>query len=566
MSFTDRSRAIAAEFLQTVIVVDDLARLRDNDAESATTSADAARSPEGGIVKTGAVGAPVPVAVPPDGELALAEPSKDQLKAASDDNQDSDDLDAKELVDGFASRGLVCAVIKPDAAEVQQIAETAALKKADIVVLDWVIHKDHGDAALRVIETLLTSDPDRLRLVAIYTGQHDLLQIVERIAQAVGTYLPERPVARPDGFSVEKGPARIVVYAKPKARIPVENAEARAQLTEWVALPERLVADFASMTSGLVQQVAVASLSALRKNTHRILRRVSQPLDAAYLWHRAMQAAPEDAEEDLKTIVVDEVASVLDDENVEQVAGIEAIEDWLTFRVPNDDYQDRFGLGQARTRADAVNLLSHGLSADSPESKAAKTAFHSLAKNPHSKTADRRCFASTVVESTAAQENFAALLSIRTRYSAPTPRLVLGTVLRTGQPEATNYWVCVQPICDCVRLTKETAFPLLPLTVGGERFDLVLSVAGQPSLRLKLEAKPLHIKMATFTPNTGAVGAVEALKEGANWYLSETNGTRYEWLAELKPHHALRVADMLSGELRRVGLTESEWLRRWSKG
>jgi hypothetical protein len=288
-------------------------------------------------------------------------------------------------------------------------------------------------------------------------------------------------------------------------------------------------------------------------------------LDAAYLWHRATQAAPEDAEEHLKTIVVEEVASVLDDESVEQVAGIEAIEDWLTLRVPTNDYQARFGLGQARTRADAVNLLSHGMSSDTPESKAAKAAFHTLAKSPHTKTADRQCFASTAVEGTAAQENFAALLSIRTRYSAPTPRLTLGTVMRTEQAATASYWVCVQPICDCVRLAKETAFPLLPLTAGGDSFDLVLLTAGQPSLRLKLEAKPLNILMARFAPNTGARGVVEAVKDGTNWYFSDTSNTRYEWLAELKPHHALRVADIISGELRRVGLAESEWLRLWSK-
>ena len=41
----------------------------------------------------------------------------------------------------------------------------------------------------------------------------------------------------------------------------------------------------------------------------------------------------------------------------------------------------------------------------------------------------------------------------------------------------------------------------------------------------------------------------------------ESEGMFVEWVAELKPLHAQRVASYLGSEVSRVGLVESEWLR-----
>lgn len=49
-----------------------------------------------------------------------------------------------------------------------------------------------------------------------------------------------------------------------------------------------------------------------------------------------------------------------------------------------------------------------------------------------------------------------------------------------------------------------------------------------------------------------------------NFEESSPNGKtkEYEWIAELKPFHAQRMAEYVSREFSRVGLTESEWLRQ----
>jgi hypothetical protein len=552
MAFVQRSRDIAARFLQTVVIVDDLARFRSTDTEppGPATAAPSVRDR-----------ADVASATP---DLVLTEPTAAQMRVAVDEDTDSDDLDAKSIVDGFAALGLVCAVIKPAPDESLKLSQTTGFRKADIVVLDWVLHKNYGDVAIEIIASLLEGDPARLRLIAIYTGHHDLQQIADRVAQGIDTFFPESVLTRPNPFTIRKGPVQVTVYAKPKAKIPAVLVDAVARITQWDALPERLVSDFAEMTSGLVAHIAVASLSALRSNTHRILRRLSQPLDAAYLWHRATQVDPLDAEGDLKAIVIEEIASVLDDEAVEEAAAIDAIDDWLTDNIPHADYRARFGLSADATQDDAVNLLTYGTSAKTGESEAAKGKFTTLAKNPHAKTASQQCFASTASENVAAQENFAALLSIKTHYSSPAPILTLGSVLRLNNEGQASYWVCVQPVCDSVRLQGATAFPLLPLSVDPAKFHIVLVQAGAPTLRLRLDAKPSQLRLQTFLPNASPAGTVRAEKSGDAWYFVDSDGSRYEWLAELKPQHALRVVDMLSHQLRRVGVNESEWLRLWS--
>jgi len=91
-------------------------------------------------------------------------PSLEQFRAAAEEGADSHDLDAKKITDGFARQGLVCAVLRPDAGEGLAMAGTRAVTRADIIVVDWVLHDDNGSATLGIISSILVADSDRLRL------------------------------------------------------------------------------------------------------------------------------------------------------------------------------------------------------------------------------------------------------------------------------------------------------------------------------------------------------------------------------------------------------------------
>jgi hypothetical protein len=315
------------------------------------------------------------------------------------------------------------------------------------------------------------------------------------------------------------------------------------------------------MTSGLVTNVAVASLSALRDNTHRILHKLRPRLDAGYLWHRATQVYPEEAEDHLTSMIADEILGLLEDEKVSAYANLDAVQAWLATFVPSDNYKERFNLPTAVSREDVVDLLQKGAGGKGKESVLEK--FPTLGRKAHAQA--HQCFAETIAANTAANEEFAMLLSLRSHYGSTVPVLTLGTVLKSGEDPSPSYWLCMQPACDSVRLAERTAFPLLPLATAqqGEDFHLVVRSDAQ-SIRLRLLSKPSQLRMEQFDITSPARGVVEASSVDNLWLFAAASDQKYRWLADLKPQHALWMGNELVTQLNRVGLIESEWMRRWN--
>src|SRR5262249_31951813 len=101
-------------------------------------------------------------------------------------------------------------------------------------------------------------------------------------------------------------------------------------VVSFADLPERVVIEFATFIQGLVANVALLALAAVRSNTYRILTRFSRDLDPAYLGHRMLLPHPEDAEEHLVDAVVNELLAVLESADVRRGADLEVVRSMLT--------------------------------------------------------------------------------------------------------------------------------------------------------------------------------------------------------------------------------------------
>ncbi len=58
---------------------------------------------------------------------------------------------------------------------------------------------------------------------------------------------------------------------------------------------------------------------------------------------------------------------------------------------------------------------------------------------------------------------------------------------------------------------------------------------------------------------------MQALKEDDGFYYytgGPGNQVKFQWILELKEAHAQRIVNNFAAQLSRVGLAESEWLRR----
>ncbi len=473
------------------------------------------------------------------------------------------DLDARELISVFAAKGMVCGVLSPEPNATDDLP-MKAVQRADIVVLDWDLHGDTGDGALRIIEALWDKGdaPNRHRLVAVYTGDRDLPGIVNRIT-ALLKRLGSSPVHRDGSFVRSKEMLRVAVFAKPYATFLRSEKAKRARVVRESELPERLIDEFAKLTYGLLPTVALMSLAAVRQNAHRIVSQLNATLDPAYLWHRAMLPNPTDAEDHLVDLVAAELHSVIENDGPGRGANLGAIRLWLQdqdlARIAT-----QFG-GFAVVKADDVlEVLEFGAEHQNPPGQWLGGRL-GMRKNALDKK-EIAAFARTLPEARRSDAEFARLLGLKTRYTNPPPRLWLGVIVAAGRGTTEQYWLCVQPRCDSVRLTGPTSFPMLPLSrvADGRKFDIVVPSPKGPQ-RLELSRKPADLKMIGFAPSLGQDSVIGLDAGGGGYRFRAATGrpTWYRFIAELKSDTSQAFALELASSISRVGPIESEWLRRW---
>jgi hypothetical protein len=489
------------------------------------------------------------------GNLMLKEPPAAAVEAVEDHP-----LDSKSLIDAFADNGIICSVIAPRAKEEIQLRVLKAASRADLLVLDWQLHQDGGTTAMALIKAVLEQDAEvdrrRLRVIAVYTGQPGLLKVMRQIA----TELKLGDDARLDGgLTLAKDAFRVVGLCK-----PLETGlrpEIAARQVKEADLPSRLASEFAALTDGLVPAVALAALAAVRNDAHRILHALNQKLDVAYLGHRVASPYPKEAEGHLVAIVASEIASILDDKDVGAKADLPAIKDWLARARASTE--DPLKCGSALTNPRSLTdeqidtMLTDGLGRDERLSQQfAPELSSSMLKKVRSQAAHLFTNTSAVAES--AVSLFGMRMAVRTVYSRPHRVLRLGTIVFRGD----EFLLCVQPLCDSVRLNvgEIRGYPFLRLTViDGARYKFVVEhPEGGHLVRLDLDAKPRNLRMIEFTAAEGH--CIEAKKKRGKWAFSTAN-RRFLWVADLKPEFAQGVAVELGGQLARVGLTESELAR-----
>lgn len=567
-AFVDRSRRVSKRFLQTAVVVDDQPHYLKEPRPGQVTPPS-----RGGGKTVRAGGEDLPPGKPP-----------------------KNDLRAKLLADSFASRGIVCAILQPvltdggpsvEREEIQEVESRAdlATQRADIVILDWNLRGDDanpGSDAKGIIRAILKTDDRevgphsgkqasrRLRLIAVYTGEAGLSEIASELhALAVELELPEPKL---EGYCVEAGPVTFVVYGKEGGTIQDLEEDETRRVNER-DLPERLLADFTAQTSGLLSNVTLASLSAVRDNTHRILSRFSPQVDAPYVAHRAMLTPPDEAEDHPVPLVAAEIEGVLaDDQAVPELVGQEALREWLE-TVENAPMGEGLEMERDRFREALLALAIGGLKEHNPAPfgdkwKSLIKGLRERKKNVLSKLTNEMTPLGR--EGEESDQEFAALTATKSQYDEPRPVLRLGTVVAVGDSD--DFRLCVQPVCDSVRLPEEMSrsFPMLKLYVVqpgdlSRPFELVVRSDSQTYVRLRVSLKPHDLTMLSFepTPGRGTVTALGGDSDGYRWFRQPSNGVPgVRWVSDLKPAFAHRIANRFGAEVSRVGLTESEWLRR----
>ena len=140
------------------------------------------------------------------------------------------------------------------------------------------------------------------------------------------------------------------------------------------------------------------------------------------------------------------------------------------------------------------------------------------------------------------------------------PVLKQGTVLKQGS----KYYICIQPLCDTVRLSRPTFFTFIEAKRDSGSFTHVLRATNGFN-KIKINPSSKNIRTYKFQVNNDA-GCALGEKSGNKLIFTEVNndganGLEFEWIGEFKDGIANSLANQASSNVSRVGIDTFEWLR-----
>lgn len=550
MDFHQHSKAIVEDYLSTVTYVDDLIFSSRKEIQAVDLGK-------------------------PDLRKAFAKLQQIQVpnnKADVPELQLVPNINPLHLTNAFLKKGIHCTLLEITNSDDPLDTIKKLLKKSDVVILDWQMHQDRGEKAKKLlISVLQESKKPELRLFIIFTNdpiyntilEHEIIPVLNEIG--INNIESDNT-----GCIAIFGHTKIIVLEK-------ENGKKTGTSVSDEKLPERIIEELTEMTKGLISNVALKAISKLRQNTHYLLNTFNKNLDPAILTHRALLSDPTECEEHVISIISSEMLGLLHQNDVRDLISIDRIKLWINEQVLN-------GMGfhkkmKIRKKDDAISeilkILDKGIPNISP-SKAINITwnkFLTILKHEKDKTKISDLTSIFSNRNDNIDEEFAILMSMKSNYQFLVPKLDQGTILK-GDANANNqYFICIQPKCDCVRIKKSGEFfvflPLL-LVNNENRFDIIINEDGILR-RLKIQQKPNLIeKYRFYPPKTGL--PVLATQLHSNWHFAgnriEDNNlikVNFRFLGYLKQEYSQRVGNEYANSVSRIGFSESEWLRRWAK-
>jgi len=581
-TFFDISRQIADEFIQSILFVDDEIDFQSTDNQDLEQK---------------------PVDLENNNDAAAIE----NIEAVGQING----LHAKSIISVFTTSKKLCSIneIKKES----DLATTILLaKKADITILDWkldlesdleseeanddddVDETDHrGKYTLQLIDKIIEdqfSGYGSFKILFIYTGETILTEIVDTVCKHLNAKEPNQFTI--DGNKIKGKSIRIIIAGKPNLAGKFNHLP---ELNDWIInysdLNDYILDCFTEMSSGLLSDFSLKSLSVLRNNHLRLLNLFNKDLDSAYLGHKALLPNPDDAEELVLELFKDSIGNLLQYNDVKDTLNLKNIELSLKENLDNRNmnFLNSDGQNTAKTYMANKELLLDLITNDNDDVEqrfraayAKIQAFNDLSnkeKDNHIKGVVKVSTTSLYDSAKSSTSNFvfAKLTHHKSLFkpNSKKPNLTLGVVLK-GVKNPSKYWVCIQQKCDSVRIKKdqERKFLFLPLTPLEGDSQKTFHFLAPDDTKLALTKTSYQIKTVKFK-NNGNEGVIVAesdevkytfkplYSEGHANYKPEIDED-FEWVFDLKDLHSQRIAQEFASQLARVGLDESEWLRRWS--
>ena len=380
-------------------------------------------------------------------------------------------------------------------------------------------------------------------------------------------------------YAIRKNNLTVVIYGQEVASCHIDES----QVVSPEGLANRIVHDFAKTYEGILPALALRGVASIRNNVKRILDKFPADMDPAIVLHSGLTIKEREISTDVASLLGDEMVSVLmdtkpDSDQIYDLCAehVHECQDSV-FSKTNDVQKDSALAGhfsEANVRQYIEEVFKQRTPFPRDERDRELTAFSKLKDSRgelrvrHNLLALLREF---VERKTRASSRYAfgalsALFCQRTVY-APQKIMRFGTVVSNVTDDATemrDYYLCLMPLCDSIRLDDAIRhrFPFWKLDVVDvaeealKAHGLYVKVGDRYSLLCAKGKIREQFSLFEFCSANHVVGF-----DADNKIKTPDGHVEFEWVAELKSAHIQRMAEFVSREFSRVGLTESEWLR-----
>ena len=470
--------------------------------------------------------------------------------------------DAYDIVNSFAKKQIVCSLYQPkrDASVSNRSDVFPLCRAADIVIVDWDLYGDRGKRAIQLINGLVAQAvhdvPEQLRLILVYTQEFNLFSIADQLYQDISQSIEGEfaPQTEDGGLAFHTANSRVVVLGKPgRTRTNVDEKF----VVDETDLADVAVREFSRLASGLLHAASLLGLAKIRENSRKILSKFNRELDSAFLTHHALSLPEEDASTHIIPLLVSEIEAVLEDALERPLMPKNLLKDWCNRAwEPGDHVSEFLNDGQdAKVMGESVLLKGF--------EETRKAGYNKLPKISNNANIRKAASLFSSSKDDRSDHKLSHLMTSRTFYGRVPRVLILGTVVFQRYEE--RYLLCLQPVCDSVRLEAERGFLFVELKqdegVGKGKATHVVVRSNSEILELVFQPKSFSCSVIKFKPTLGRKQVVGKDGEDSAIIFQDTAGNEYEWIDQLKPAFAQRAVSMLASDLSRVGLTESEWLR-----
>lgn len=540
----------AARFLKTVVCFDNDAYIQQRTYGSASSMA---KKADAGF-----------------DDLAEEEPAEGTHIEAMD--KDCHLLDAASLMNSFARYGILCSVIKPTKTGDNLVKDIISLAgAADVAILDWELERIEekgcksasSESCRLAILGIVREDQannGRLRLIIIFSGTNGPNAINE-LANTLADYQFKRVGI--NACELQGPHSRIVFLQKPDTTSP------SAPVINYADLPQAVVKTFSELTSGLLQTAALQGITAIRDNTHHLLTVFDRDLDGAFLAQRALIPDPADAEDFFLDIFQEEIGALICRNGFKESLSAEKCSSWIDDKhIYSNDPKNKKRMKRSLDHYCSSKLqglfgllgrngqYSNSTGADIDIANEVLNVLYLSDNNKRRKGTERL-------------SELSNLYGVGSLTAAQVPRMQIGVLVREklAENQQGRYLMCLQPLCDSVRLRDNTLFLFLILeelapSGTGKFLDLYVPLLGESGVWLDVNPSPKKLISFAFSPKSkNKITYVEAARVGNERLFYSQDGQVFQWVASVKLGKAQRLASQLAARLHTLGVDEFEWMR-----